>query len=71
MAYGPNTSRSNRLPHGFFENLYAKLEESGDVLASANDHLEPFDPDHLIDIIRFFDAQLRRQRQSHLGMESV
>jgi hypothetical protein len=37
MAYGPNTSRSNRLPHGFFENLYAKLEESGDVLASAND----------------------------------
>lgn len=59
MAYGPNTSRTNRLPHGFFENLYAKLEESGDILKTAADGQFSFDTDELIDIIRFYDTQLR------------
>lgn len=71
MAYGPNTSRTNRLPHGFFENLYAKLEESGDILRRIDQNDPPDDVDELVELIRFFDAQLRRQRQSHLGMESI
>ena len=71
MAYGTNTSRTNRLPHGFFENLYAKLEESGDILRRIDQNDPPDDINELVELIRFFDAQLRRQRQSHLGMESI
>lgn len=71
MAYGPNTSRANRLPHGFFEELYAKLEDSGDLLRQVDADNLPQDIDMMLELIRFFDAQLRRQRQSHLGMESV
>lgn len=71
MAYGPNTSRTNRLPHGFFEELYAKLEDSGDLLRQVDSDNPPEDIDGMLELIRFFDAELRRQRQSHLGMESV
>jgi hypothetical protein len=71
MAYGPNTSRTNRLPHGFFENLYARLEESGDLLNQIEAGDPPEDVNDMVELIRFFDAQLRRQRQSHLGMESI
>lgn len=71
MAYGPNTSRTNRLPHGFFENLYARLEDSGDPLNRVENGDVPIDHDEAVELIRFFDAELRRQRQSHLGMESV
>lgn len=71
MAYGPNTSRTNRLPHGFFENLYARLEDSGDLLNRVENGDVPIDHDEAVELIRFFDAELRRQRQSHLGMESV
>lgn len=71
MAYGPNTSRTNRLPHGFFENLYARLEDSGDLLNRVENGDVPIDHDEAVELIRFFDAELRRQRQSHLGMKSV
>lgn len=71
MAYGPNTSRSNRLPHGFFEELYSRLEESGDLLNQIDQNNSPEDVGEVVELIRFFDAQLRRQRQSHIGMESL
>lgn len=71
MAYGPNTSRTNRLPHGFFEELYAKLEDSGDILRRIENDDPPEDVNEMVELLRFFDSQLRRQRQSHLGMESV
>jgi len=71
MSYGVNTSRTNRLPHGFFENLYSKLEDSGDLLRQIDAGNPPEDVDGMVELIRFFDAELRRQRQSHLGMESV
>lgn len=71
MAYGPNTSRTNRLPHGFFEELYSRLEESGDLLNEIDQNNPPEDINTMVELIRFFDAQLRRQRQSHLGMEGL
>ena len=71
MAYGPNTSRTNRLPHGFFENLYARLEESGALLRDMEQSMPPDDINELVELLQFFDTQLRRQRQSHLGMEST
>lgn len=56
MAYGPNTSRTNRLPHGFFENLYARLEDSGDLLNRVENGDVPIDHDEAVELIRFFDA---------------
>lgn len=71
MSYGPNTSRTSRLPHGFFEQLYARLEDSGSILNAIASSEDPPELDELLEVIRFFDSQLRRQRQSHLGWESI
>jgi hypothetical protein len=70
MSYGPNTSRTNRLPHNFYEHTYERLEDSGDVIKRAEDN-QPLEEYELLDLIRFFDGQLRRMRQSHLGWETL
>jgi hypothetical protein len=71
VAYGPNTSRNNRLPHHFFEHLYEKLQESEDLLKQIDEGEAPEDVDQLVELLRFYHTQLVRQRQSHLGMETL
>ena len=72
MAYGPNTSRTNRLPHHFFEHLYEKLTESGDLLNQIDAGETPPNADlFAMQLLRFYHEQLIRQRQSHLGMETL
>jgi hypothetical protein len=76
VAYGPNTSRTNRLPHHFFEHLYEKLQESEALLAQIDADGMPAEDltgtyGEAIELLRFYHTQLVRQRQSHLGMETL
>lgn len=70
IPYGPNTSRVNRLPHGFFEKMYADIVTAEDMLYSAAQDNPP-KPDEVLKLLARMTNNLKRQRSSHLGNETL
>ena len=70
MPYGPNTSRVSRLPHGFFEKLYEKIHVAEDLL-NRYDQGEEIEWSEVLFVLNQMTEDLKRQRASHLGNESL
>ena len=70
MPYGPNTSRVSRLPHGFFEKLYEKIHVAEDIL-NRYDIKEEVELSEAMAVLKQVTDDLKRQRSSHLGNESL
>ena len=68
MPYGPNTSRTNRLPHGFFEHLYDQVNEADDIIKAYSANQDVSLEETMAVMMRLVES-LKRQRQSHLGAE--
>lgn len=70
MPYGPNTSRTSRLPHGFYERAYEKIHRAQDMIQGyENGH--PPTLEQAIELLRAMTEDLARQRSSHLGNETL
>ena len=71
MPYGPNTSRTSRLPHGFFEKLYENIHIAEDMLNAYEQDPSSVNMDLYVGMLRKLTAELKRQRGSHLGNETL
>ena len=69
MSYAVNTSKTHRLPINFYWDLYALIPDLADIIACLEDGYEM--NEQQMAVLNEVLEKLRRQRQSHRGMEEL